>query len=94
MSGPNAGEVTFQIKTVASGVIESSQGFRLIIVPVLGGVLGRKQEKSFPSYQSNTFVSITVGDLEQGESYTFSATATNVFGDSTPAHSGPVFAGV
>ena len=94
MSGPNAGEVTFQIKTVSSGISGSSQGFWFIIVPVHDDVIGRKQKESFPSYQSNTFVSITVGGLEQGESYTFSATATNFFGNSTPANSGLVFAGV
>ena len=43
---------------------------------------------------SGELESITVRDLEPGRSYTFSATAMNIFGTSAAANSPPVRAGI
>ena len=93
-SGPGAGEVTLEVKTVASGVDNPSQGFRFIITPVLDGeVLDPIPFDSF-EYQSGTFESITVSGLEPGRTYSFSATAMNTFGTSSSTNSPSVPAGV
>ena len=93
MSGPNAGEVTIMIKTVASGVDSPSQVFQFVITPVLDGIEGDSISYPFHNYQSNTFQALTVSGLKQEESYTFNATAINVFGASEPATSAEIPAG-
>jgi hypothetical protein len=92
-TGPNSGVITVEIKTVASGVNSRDQGFRFNITPVLDG--NRQPDKifEFPYYVSGELVSIVVGQLTPGESYTFSATAMNTFGNSTSANSPQQFAG-
>ena len=93
--GPNEGEVTIQIKAVASEVDSNSasQQFRFSIVPVLNGVEGRMRESIQNDYVSGTFKTITITDLMPGQSYTFSATAVNSFGSSETENSGFVTAG-
>ena len=92
-SGPRAGEITIQIKTVASGVDRVDHRFRFVITPVLGSMTQTEQQFDFFNYRSGEFVSILVGGLEKGRSYTFSATATNIFGTSDQTSS-PQFAGI
>lgn len=41
------------------------------------------------AYQSGVFVTLTVGDLTEGGTYTFSATAENNYGESESANSRP-----
>lgn len=94
MSGSQAGQVVIQIKTVASGVSDpAAQGFEFIIYPVINGIHGNRLRFSRPNYQSNMFEAITISDLMPGQSYTFSATAMNTFGESTPVNSAPVKTG-
>ena len=96
-SGPDSGQVTIQIKTTASGLSESdndAQGFEFVLVSVLNGAPGNELRFPRPNYQSNTFETITIGDLVPDQSYTFVATAVNFFGISTPANSAPVLAGI
>ena len=93
MPGPNAGEVTIMIKTVASGVDNPSQAFWFVITPVLDGVEGDSIPYLFLNYQSGTFETIVVSGLEIGERYMFNATATNTFGTSKPVISASVFVG-
>ena len=93
-SGPNPGQVTIQIKTVASGVSDpATQGFAFVIVPVLGSTPANELKFPRPNYQSNMFETIVIGDLIPGESYTFSATAVSDLGVSTSGNSAPVQAG-
>ena len=96
MSGPQEGEVTIQIKTVASGIDSNSTSwqFQFNIVPVLSGVEGEKREFVRNDYVSGTFEIVTITDLEPGKSYAFSATAVNCFGTSETAHSAFVTAGM
>ena len=94
MSGPSMGEVTLQIKTVASGVNDSVQGFRFVITPVLDGDVLEVIPFDFPNYQSGELESITVRGLEPGRSYTFSVTAMNTFGTSDATNSPPVRVGM
>ena len=86
-SGPEPGEVTIQIKTIASGVSSPSQGFQFNIIPVRDGVEETLQEFVRNEYQSGEFETITVHDLEGGQRYTFKATAMNLFGTSDIATS-------
>ena len=94
-SGRSPGEVTIQIKTIASGVSSTSQGFQFNIIPVL--IRDRVQERSRgfirTEYQSGEFETINVGDLEQGQTYTFKATAMNFFGTSGVERSDFVISG-
>ena len=93
--GPDPGQVTIQIKTIASGVSDpAAQGFAFVIVPVLGITPGDGIRFPLPNYQSNMFETIIVRDLIPGESYTFSATAVNFFGKSAPENSAPLQAGI
>ena len=95
-SGPNSGEVTIQIKTLASGVDNVSPWFQFNIVPInADGVEESRREfvHYMFNYQNNKFETITVRDLEQGQSYTFSATATNIYGTSEVANSRSISAG-
>ena len=87
ITGPNSGVITVQIKTVASGVDSPNQDFRFNITPVLAGIGQPGKTFNFPRYVSGQFVSIAVDQLQPGASYTFSATAINIFGNSTPANS-------
>ena len=93
MPGPNAGEVTIMIKTAASGVDNPSQAFGFVITPVLDGVEGDSIPYLFLNYLSGTLETIVVSGLEEGERYTFNATATNTFGTSEAVTSASVFAG-
>ena len=93
-TGPNSGEVTIEIKTIASGVSSSSQGFQFNIIPVRDGVEGTPQEFVRNDYQSGQLETLVVRDLEQGQSYTFSATAMNFYGTSDATNSAFVTAGM
>ena len=90
----STGEVTITIRTVASGVNDPHHQFRFIIAPIADGVKGHEIEYPFPGYQSGHFETVIIERLEQGESYIFSAIATNAFGNSEPAYSASIFAGV
>ena len=92
-TGPNSGVITIQIKTVASGINQPNQNFHFNITPFLTGVRQHERLFEFPNYMSGQFVSIAVGQLEPGASYTFSATAMNIFGNSISAPSPQAFAG-
>ena len=92
-SGPAIGQVTLLIKTDASGVNDVDQGFQFVITLVLDGDQLNSISYPFPRYESGTLESIAISGLEQGKSYTFSATAVNRFGSSTPTNSPPVKAG-
>ena len=92
--GVNEREVTIQIKTVASGVDSASRQFQFNIFPVLCGVEGERREFVRNDYVSGTFETVTITDLEPGESYTFSATAVKSYGTSETANSGFVTAGM
>ena len=94
-SGPNEGEVTIQIKTVASGVDSTSDSrqFQFNIVPVLDGFEGEGREFVRKYYVSGTFETVTITNLEPGQIYTFIATAENSFGASETANSRFVTAG-
>lgn len=87
MSGPNPGEVTIMIRTVASGINDTEQGFRFIVAPVIGGVKGSEIAFPFPDYQSGQFETVIIENLEQGKSYIFYAVAANIFARSEPAYS-------
>ena len=93
-SGPGAGQVTVEIRTVASGVNNPVQGFQFVITPVLDGV--NQDSRSFPRpiYDSSQYIALTIDGLKQGSVYTFSATATNIFGTSESANSRPVSVGM
>ena len=91
--GPNPGEVTIQIKTIASGVDDPSQGFQFNIIPVRDGIEGNVKEFPLGNYQSGEFETLVVRELEQGQSYTFSATAMNFYGSSEVQNSAFVTAG-
>ena len=92
-TGPRSGEITVQIKTVASGVNLPEQGFHFNVTPVLLGIRQPEKTFEFPIYMSGELVSVVVDQLQPGASYTFSATAMNIFGNSTPANSPAEFAG-
>ena len=79
LPGSSATEIRIPIKTVASG---ESPGFRFNIIPVRNGMTETRQVFRNESYQSGTFVTLTVGDLIEGATYTFSATAENNIGES------------
>ena len=93
-SGPGAGQVTVEIRTVASGVDNPEQDFQFVITPDLGGV--NQDSRSFPrpTYESGQYIALPVDGLKQGSVYTFSATATNIFGASESATSHPVSVGM
>ena len=94
-AGPDPGQVTIQIKTVASGLSDrDARGFEFILIPILDGVPGNELRFPRPDYQSGTFETILVSNLSPGESYTFIATVVNFFGISSPANSAPVNAGI
>ena len=86
-SGPNPGEVTIQIKTIASGVGSLSQGFQFNIIPVRDGVKESTRVFVLNDYQSGDLEKITVHDLLGGQSYVLKATAVNHYGTSDTATS-------
>lgn len=86
-SGPNTGEVTVTIKTVASGVNSSQHQFRFIITPIVGGIDGEEMDFLFPDYQSGQFETIVIRGLQPGKNYIFSGVAANIFGRSDAAYS-------
>ena len=87
MSKPNDSEVTMTIKTVASGIDDSDQHFKFIIVPICEGVEEEAIEFPFPDYQSGQFERVVIKAVEKGGSYVFRAVAKNIFGSSEPAYS-------
>ena len=93
-SGPSAGEVTLRISTSSSGVNPPNHGFAFIITPVLGEDRQNSMRFDRPTYISGEVETIHVSGLERGSVYTFSATATNIFGESESANSPPVTAGM
>ena len=93
MSGPGAGQVIMTVKTVASGVNKSSQGFHFIVIPILDGAEGESRRYFFPNYQNGTFVTLLVEGLKQGRSYRFSVAAANIFGVSLPTLSTAISSG-
>ena len=93
-AGPDPGQVTFQIKTIASGLsTREARGFEFVLIPVLDGTPGNELRYPRPDYQSGRFETITISGLTPGQSYTFSATAVNFFGISAAANSAPIHAG-
>ena len=93
VSGPSVGQVTLQIKTVASGISSSVQDFQFIVTPVLDGRNLSSIQYSFPDYQSGVFVSVSVSGLEKGKPYIFCVMAMNTFGTSKVTKSSSVIAG-
>ena len=94
-AGPDPGQVTIQIKTVASGLSDrDARGFEFVLIPILDGVLGNELRFPRPNYQSGTLETITISNLSPGQSYKFIATAVNFFGISSPANSVAVRAGI
>lgn len=87
MSGPNLGDVTIMIRTVASGINNTQQNFRFIIAPMTGGVKGSEIVFPFPDYQSGHFETVTIENLPQGKSYIFYVAAANIFARSEPSYS-------
>ena len=79
MSGPNPGDVTIMIRTVASGINDTQQDFRFIIAPMIDGVKGSEIMFPFPDYQSGHFETVTIENLQRGKSYIFCAVAANIF---------------
>ena len=82
------------VKTVASGLDDPSQVFWFVVTPYTDSTEGETIPHLIPNYQSGTFVTIIVRNLEQGESYRFNATATNTFGVSEVSTSNFITAGV
>ena len=94
LSGPGAGEVTLLIKTEHSGVDRATQQFRFVITPFLDGEeLDYSVSFARPNYVSGAFESLTVSGLMPGQSYTFRATAVNIYGASEPTDSSMVIGG-
>lgn len=83
-AGATATQIKLQIKTQASG---EGSGFKFNIVPVRNGMEETRQEFMNDTYVSGTFVTLTIGDLMEGGTYTFSATAENIYGESGIANS-------
>ena len=95
LSGPGAGEVTLLIKTEYSGVDRATQQFRFVITPFLDGEeLDYSVSFARPNYVSEAFESLTVSGLMPGQSYTFRATAMNIYGTSESTNSSLVIAGI
>ena len=93
-SGPGAGEVMLLIRTEHSGVNSATQQFRFVITPFLDGEeLDYSVSFARPNYVSGAFESLTVSGLMPGQSYTFRATAVNIYGASEPTNSSLVIAG-
>ena len=93
-SGPDTGQVTIQIKTIASGLnTREARGFEFVLIPVLDSTPGNELRYPRPDYQSGRFETTTISGLIPGQSYTFSATAVNFFGISAAANSTPIHAG-
>ena len=82
--GSDATQIRIQIKTVASG---ESAGFRFNIIPVHDGMEERPRVFMLDDYQSGAFVTLTVQDLKESGTYTFTATAQNDIGESEVASS-------
>ena len=83
-----------QIRTPDSGVNSADQEFAFIITPVLGGARLESMKYNRSNYTSGRFESIVVSGLMGGTTYTFSAIAINVFGESESADSLPITAGM
>lgn len=95
MSGPNAGEITITLKTISSGINgQSSEVFLFMVTPVHEGIGGESVSHLSMNYQSETFETVVVGGLVEGESYTLNATAVNVYGSSQVATSLSITAGM
>ena len=80
--------------TAASGINGQFSGlFWFVITPVHEGINGDNIPHLSLNYQSGTFETIIIDKLKEGESYTFNATATNVYGSSQAAISVSILAG-
>ena len=94
MSGPNAGEVTITVMTPASGINgQLSDIFWFVVTPIHEGIEGESVSHLTLNYQSGTFETILIDGLDEGESYAFNATATNVYGSSQATTSVSTLAG-
>ena len=94
MSGLSAGEITITVMTPTSGINGQFSGiFWFVITPVHERTKGDSVPHLFLSYQSGTFETIVIDGLEEGASYTFNATATNIYGSSQAATSVSILAG-
>ena len=94
LTGPGAGEVTLLIKTEYSGVNRATQEFQFVIIPVLDGEeLDYRITFDRPNYVSGASESLSVSGLISEQSYTFRATAVNIYGISRPTNSSLVIAG-
>ena len=92
--GPNAGEIAITLKTSASGIDgQFSEVFWFVITPIHEGIEGESVFHLSLNYQSDTFETVFINGLKEGESYIFSATATNKYGSSQAATSKFAFAG-
>ena len=91
--GPSSTDVMIQIKTVASGIDDPAQGFSFNIIPVVNGNPEPEQIFMHNDYQSGTFVTLTVRDLTEGLTYSFSATAESFYGESDIANSPTITVG-
>ena len=92
--GPNAGEITITIKTMASGIDRQiSEVFWFVITPIYKGIEGESVSHLSLNYQSDTFESVLINGLKEGEIYVFIATAVNIYGSSQAVTSKSVFEG-
>ena len=89
-AGSVATEIKLEIKTLASG---EGSGFKFNIIPVRNGMVEPRQMFMNDTYQSGEFVTLTVGDLTEGGTYSFSATAENNYGESGIANSPAIVIG-
>ena len=72
----------------------ATQQFRFVITPFLDGEeLDYSVSFARPNYVSEAFESLTVSGLMPGQSYTFRATAVNIYGASEPTDSSLMTAG-
>ena len=80
--------------TPASGINGNfAEVFWFFVTPIHEGIKGDSVPHLSLNYQSGTFETIVIDRLEEGESYTFNATAANIFGRSQAVTSMSIFAG-
>ena len=80
--GPNAGEITIEIRTIASGIDNNSQVLGFIITPIIDGVSGESMPHLVTKYESGRFETVVISGLMAERSYVLNVTATNLFGSS------------
>lgn len=92
--GPNVGEITITLKTPASGIDRQfSKVFWFVITPIHEGIEGESVFHLSLNYQRDTFETVFINGLKEGEGYIFSAIAVNIYGSSQAATSISAFAG-